>query len=80
MNCINAGGVNDCHWNLEGRCTNFLVTRNKRVSQFTRDWYSKQNCTFTQIGVHICGAYLPEGSIECRKTHLMVKPLINTEF
>jgi hypothetical protein len=61
MNCINEGGVNDCHWNVEGRCTSYDVTRNPKESAFSRDWYSKQNCTLTQIGVHLCGAYLAEG-------------------
>jgi hypothetical protein len=61
MNCINAGGVNDCYWNTEGRCTSFEVTRNKRVGIWTRDWESKQNCTLTQMGVHMCSEYRPEG-------------------
>jgi len=61
MNCIIKGGVNDCHWNIDGKCTSFVVTRTKKILAFSRNWDSKQNCTLTQIGVHICGAYLPEG-------------------
>lgn len=51
-------GVNNCFWNLEGRCTNPLVTRNPIDKMFSsRDWDSKQNCTVTILGVHNCSAY-----------------------
>lgn len=60
MNCECIGGRNDCHWNIEGICT-FEVTRNSKIVAHSRDWGSKQNCTLTQIGVHLCSAYFPEG-------------------
>ena len=50
-------GVNNYHWNIEGRCTNPVVTRNKITKGFTRDWDSKQNCTVTILGVHVCSGY-----------------------
>lgn len=62
MNCINESGVNDCYWNTDGRCTSFQVTRNPK-KWHSRDWDSRQNCVYTQIGVHLCGAYLPEGKV-----------------
>lgn len=63
MNCELKGGVNDCHWNVDGRCTSFDVTGNKKNPVFTRDWDSKRNCTLTQVGVQLCGVYLPEGEV-----------------
>ena len=61
MNCEIQSGVNDCYWNIDGRCTSFKVTRSKNRGNLTRDWDSKQNCTLTQIGVTVCGAYLQQG-------------------
>jgi hypothetical protein len=55
------GGINDCRWNIDGICTSYDVTRAKRNPHYSRDWHSKINCTITQLGVHICSAYLPEG-------------------
>lgn len=49
-------GVNNCHWNIEGKCTNKDVTRIK--TSMSRAWDSKQNCTLTILGVHLCGGYL----------------------
>jgi hypothetical protein len=68
MNCIIEGGINDCYWNNEKRCTSYEVTLGKKTG-FSRDWDSKQNCTLTQIGVHLCGAYLPQGKEESRSKH-----------
>jgi len=44
-------GVNICRWNLSGKCTNNKVTGNKGHS---RDWTSRQNCTFTIFGTSLC--------------------------
>ena len=69
MNGIpNESGINDCYWNIDGRCTSFKVTRdinyqNKKPS-FSRDWDSRQNCTLTQFGAPICGEYLQEGRVK----------------
>jgi len=63
MNCEIAGGVNDCYWNIDGRCTSFDITRSDRDRTSTRDWDSNQNCTLTQLGVHVCGSYLSEGVV-----------------
>jgi hypothetical protein len=57
-------GVNDCFWNFKGKCTNVFITRNKIPSRFTRDWYSKQNCTMTQIGVCLCSGYCQQSVAE----------------
>ena len=43
-------GVNNCHWNVTGKCTNPKITRNKIPREFSRDWDSKQNCTMTILG------------------------------
>jgi hypothetical protein len=56
-----SGGVNDCVWNIDGRCTNYKVTLNPKNPAYGRDWDSKINCTLTQLGVNLCGAYLQEG-------------------
>lgn len=50
-------GVNHCHWNVDGRCTNYNVTRNSIIAGFSRDWDSRQNCTYTILGVQICGGF-----------------------
>ena len=53
-------GINNCYWNVGGKCTNFKITRNTVPTGFPsdcRDWESKQNCTLTILGVHICGGY-----------------------
>jgi len=55
-------GINNCHWNTEGKCTNWEITLNKRILAFTRDYDSKQNCTLTILGVHLCHGYKPETS------------------
>ena len=51
------GGVNNCEWNVEGRCTNPEITKIILPPGFTRDWSSKQKCTLTIIGVHKCEKY-----------------------
>jgi hypothetical protein len=62
MNGIALGsGINDCLWNINGKCTSFKVTRAERKPAYSRDWDSRQNCTVTQLGVHCCNEYLPEG-------------------
>ena len=53
-------GVNNCHWNTKGKCTNQKITRNKIMRGYTRDWNSKQNCTLTILGVHVCSGYKPD--------------------
>jgi len=68
MNCINAGGINDCYWNIDAKCTSFDCTHNLKTSLFSRDWDTKQNCTLTQIGVHLCGAYISQGKEELRQS------------
>lgn len=50
-------GVNNCYWNVEGKCTNTIITRNKIQEGCSRDWDSKQNCTLTILGIHLCGGY-----------------------
>jgi hypothetical protein len=57
-------GINDCFWNIDGRCTNKQITRNKIPSSFSRDWDSKQNCTMTQLGVRLCSCYLQQSAAE----------------
>jgi hypothetical protein len=51
-------GVNDCAYNIKGKCVNKAVTRS--TTKMSRDWYSKMNCTVTQYGVIICSEYLQE--------------------
>lgn len=53
-------GVNNCYWNIDGKCTNVVVTRNPIPKAFSRDYESKQNCTLTIIGVHLCSGYLAQ--------------------
>lgn len=54
-------GVNNCHWNIERRCTNPDVTRNKVDKRFfSRDWDTKRNCGLTILGVHVCSEYKPQ--------------------
>lgn len=54
-------GVNNCYWNVEGKCTNSEITRNEvPLNLFSRDWDSIQNCTFTILSAHICGCYKPD--------------------
>jgi len=53
-------GVNNCYWNIKGKCTNHLVTRNDEQFGFSRDWDSKQNCTLTIFGISVCSGYKPD--------------------
>jgi len=53
-------GVNNCYWNIQGKCSNWVITRNKNLHDFSRDWDSKQNCVYTILGVHLCSEYKPE--------------------
>jgi len=53
-------GVNNCYWNTKGKCTNWAITRNENPLDLKRDWNSKQNCTLTVLGVHICSNYKPD--------------------
>jgi hypothetical protein len=61
---ILGAGINDCNFNINGRCTNQIITRNILQSGFSRDWDSKQNCVYTQIGVLLCSCYLQESAAE----------------
>lgn len=54
-------GINNCYWNIKGKCTNPIVTRNKIPDAYSRDWDSKQNCTLTILGVSICSGYKQQG-------------------
>ncbi len=51
-------GVNNCDSNIKGRCINKTVTRSNTT--MNKDWDSKQNCTLTIYGVHLCSEYKPE--------------------
>ena len=53
-------GINNCHWNVDGKCTNVKVTGNIIPKAFSRDWESKQNCTLTILGIHKCEEYIPQ--------------------
>lgn len=53
-------GVNNCYWNVKGKCTNPQVTHNKIMRGYSKDWSSRQNCTFTILGVCVCSAYKPD--------------------
>jgi hypothetical protein len=58
-------GVNDCHWNINGKCTNKLITRfEHRI--FKRNYDSRVNCAVTIIGCYCCAEYIAEGEIEYR--------------
>lgn len=50
-------GVNNCYWNIKGKCTNKLITGTKEATQYGRDWASSQKCTYTIFGVLLCGEY-----------------------
>jgi len=50
-------GINDCYWVCNRKCTNPKVTRNNIPKSFSRDWDSKQNCTYTIIGTSICSGF-----------------------
>lgn len=57
------GGVNNCFWNVNGKCTNPQVTRNEVPACFSmkgRDWESTQNCTVTILGIFCCSGYKPQ--------------------
>jgi len=51
-------GVNDCYWNVEGRCTFDKYKMHYPYGQ--RDLNSKENCIFTQIGTQLCSWYKKE--------------------
>lgn len=51
-------GVNNCYFNMLGKCINKKVTRSETTKVY--DLYSKQNCTVTIYGVHACGGYKPD--------------------
>ena len=57
------GGVNDCHWNIDGICSNWLVSTNERkiIATHSRNWESRIRCPLTQLGVHLCSEYIHEG-------------------
>jgi hypothetical protein len=58
-----SSGINDCHWNLSGKCINKIITdySNKTPINFSANWHSKKNCTLTQFGVYLCSEYIPAG-------------------
>ncbi len=49
-------GVNDCYYNTDGRCT-----------KLEKEYRGKVNCVFTQLGVHLCGYYLPAGKVHLQR-------------
>ena len=51
-------GVNICRWNLSGKCTNNKVTGNIVFEGHSRDWTSRQNCTFTIFGTSLCSGFI----------------------
>lgn len=57
-------GVNNCHWNVDGKYTNVDVTGNKIPESSSRDWDSKQKCTLTIIGQYVCSCYKPEKKVQ----------------
>jgi len=61
VNCVIGDSINDCHWNIDGHCTSLKVNNVAPNFVETRVWGSRLICPFTQIGVHLCSAYLPEG-------------------
>jgi hypothetical protein len=56
-------GINDCCWNIDGKCTSWKCTQAIPISDQTRYWGSKQNYTLTQIGVTMCSEYFQEGKL-----------------
>ena len=53
-------GVNNCRWNVDGRCTCPEITRDESPPGCGRDWDSRQNCTLTIFGVAKCHRYRME--------------------
>jgi len=53
-------GENLCYFNLKGKCTNPKITKDEGL---TRDWDSTQNCTYTALGVVLCGGYIVEDTL-----------------
>lgn len=50
-------GVNNCRWNIGGKCTCPLVTNTNLPPGYSRYWDSTQNCTLTILGCHVCSQY-----------------------
>lgn len=70
-------GVNDCYWNISGKCTNQIITRNKLPLDFLSDLSSTQSCTYTQIGVGLCSCYYQQSSAEgCRSGHMLKTAMV----
>lgn len=63
-------GINDCWWNMNGKCT--FDKYKKFDKRLKRDFNNVENCTLTQLGVHICSWYKQEGTIgrECKSEPL----------
>lgn len=60
VNLRTKSGENNCYFNINGICTNPKITRGL-TGESGRDWYSKQNCTFTQDGAQsLCSKYFFE--------------------
>ena len=49
-------GLNDCEFNIQGKCTNPEVSRGKPYFS-GKDWDSKVNCVLTQYGTRVCHVY-----------------------
>lgn len=69
-------GVNDCNFNINGRCTNQVITRGSIPASFSRDWDSEQNCVYTQLGISLCDGYLQESCVNINKQKLSVIALL----
>jgi hypothetical protein len=55
-------GINNCLWNVSGKCTNTDVTKTKTTTaESKRDWDSQINCPFTIYGAFLCSGFFPEG-------------------
>ena len=50
--------LNNCYYNIEGICT-FPKHYTVWIGLTGRDWYSKENCVFTQDGAQkVCSNYI----------------------
>jgi hypothetical protein len=49
-------GINNCYWNIKGKCTSYDITKNKKRYS-SRDCDSKCYCNFNIFRVHDCNEY-----------------------
>lgn len=49
-------GVNNCYWNIDGKCTNPKITKEKVIG--FHDWNSTMSCVYTILGCDLCSGYL----------------------